>query len=97
MSVYVGTMEFPYGRMIMFHMASPDVEELHKMADKIGINRKWFQDKPMHPHYDICKAKKHLAIQLGAIEVNDREIIKLCYPELRKILNGGKLKKEGEE
>lgn len=89
--VYVGTMEFPYRRMIMFHMASPDVEELHKMADAIGIQRKWFQDpkyngKSLHPHYDVCKSKKEKAMKLGAIEVNDRELIKLCYTELKKLM-----------
>lgn len=80
--VYVGTIEFPYGRMIMFHMASTDLDSLHEMADKIGIRRKWFQNKLGHPHYDICKSKKKKAIEFGAIEINDRELIKICYPDL---------------
>lgn len=84
--VYVGKFEYPFGRMLMSHMASPDIEALHKMADAIGINRKWFQNKDkgdkLTPHYDICKSKKQLAIQLGAIEIGDRELIKLCYPDL---------------
>lgn len=87
--VYVGTMEFGYGRMKMFHMASINIEALHKMADKIGIQRKWFQNdkgNEMTPHYDVCKSKKYLAIQNGAVEINDRLIVKLCYPELQKML-----------
>ena len=89
MAVYVGTIKYPFGRMIMFHMASPDVEELHQMADKIGIARKWFQDNKNHvnPHYDVCKSKKMLAIRYGAIEVNDRELIKICFPKLRDMMN----------
>lgn len=82
--VYIGKLEFPYRGMIMSHMASPDLNELHEMADKIGINRKWFQDhknngKSKHPHYDICKSKKQLAIKYGAVEVSDRELIRQCY------------------
>lgn len=88
MAVYVGTIEFGYGRMTMFHMATDgEIEELHQMVDKIGVQRKWFQNKgtdKLTPHYDICKAKKVLAIKYGAIELNDREIIKKCYPEFHK-------------
>lgn len=92
MAVYVGNLEYPFGRMLMSHMASPNLDELHEMADKIGIARKWFQDdeKHAHPHYDICKSKKQLAISLGAIEVSDRELIKLCYPDMREKLFGKK-------
>ena len=88
--VYVGTIEYRFRNMIMFHMASPDVEELHKMADSIGIKRKWFQGKEPHPHYDICKSKKQLAMKLGAVEINDRELIKLCFPVLRALMEKGK-------
>lgn len=88
MVVYVGTIEYAFGRMVMFHMASPDLDALHKMADAIGINRKWFQNHQynnrdmMHPHYDICKSKKVLAIKKGAVEINDRELVKICFPKM---------------
>ena len=81
-TVYIGTIPFPYGRMIMFHMASQDLDALHKMASAIGIKRKWFQDKQNHPHYDVCKSYKQKAIELGAVEVNDRKLIEICYPKL---------------
>lgn len=82
MAVYVGTMEWPYRRMIMFHLVADSVEELHEMVDKIGVNRKWFQNEKADglPHYDICKSKKVLAIKHGAIEMSDREILKKCAP-----------------
>jgi hypothetical protein len=86
--VYVGNLEFGFGRMLMSHMGSPDIDALHKMADAIGISRKWFQDIPHHPHYDISKGKKALAIKLGAVEVSDRELIKLCYPDFSKKIRG---------
>lgn len=49
--VYIGTKKYPYGRMIMSHMIADSLEELHEMADHLGI-RKYFQDKPGKPHYD---------------------------------------------
>ena len=78
MSVYVGNLEFRYGRMKMSHMVADTEEELHAMASKIGIRRKWFQNKDTDrhlPHYDICKSKKLLAISLGTVEMTDREIV----------------------
>jgi len=87
-TVYVGKREYPFGRMIMSHMASPDLDSLHKMADAIGVKRKWFQDKKSHPHYDICKQMKRKAIELGAIEVSDKDLIRKCYPVFRDFMDG---------
>lgn len=88
-TVYVGSLEFGFGRMKMSHMASADIDALHEMAAKIGIARKWFQNIPEHPHYDICKSKKQLAISFGAIEVSDKELIRRCYGSILQKLNRG--------
>ncbi len=72
--VYVDAPVHAYGRMIMCHMVAPDVEDLHAMADRIGVARRWFQDprtmKVSAPHYDIAKVKHALAISLGAQEID---------------------------
>lgn len=76
--VYVDTARNPYGRMIMSHMASTNETELHAMAKAIGLQRKWFQDhspRIYRHHYDLCQAKKQIAIQLGAIEISTKELI----------------------
>ena len=73
--VYVGKNEYKYKRMVMSHMVADTYEELHSMADALGINRKHFQNKPGRPHYDICKSNKKLAISKGATEVSDKVII----------------------
>jgi len=51
--------------MIMCHMLADTVDELHAMADKIGLKREWYQPKSI-PHYDVCQAKRRLAIKNGA-------------------------------
>lgn len=86
--VYVGDLEYPFRGMLMSHMASPDLEELHKMADAIGVSRRHFQNDKQYPHYDICKSKKKLAIAHGAEEISDRELIVKCYKELSVFIKG---------
>lgn len=67
----------PLGRMLMCHMAADTLGELHAMADRIGVARRHFQNKPTHPHYDICKAKRALAVRAGAREVSSRELVSI--------------------
>ena len=49
MPVYVDNMKAQFGRMIMCHMVADTDEELHAMAAKIGVQRKWHQ-KAGTPH-----------------------------------------------
>ncbi len=74
MAVYVDSAANPCGRMKMCHMLADTLEELHAMADRIGIQRKWFQNKRV-PHCDICMSKRRLAVAAGAIEVDRRETV----------------------
>jgi hypothetical protein len=75
MAVYIGTRKYKYGRWVLSHMVADTLEELHKAAQWAGLDKKWFQDKPKRPHYDICQIRKELAIRHGAILVNDRVLI----------------------
>lgn len=75
MAVYVDNAKIRYGRMIMFHLVADTLDELFQMVDKIGVDRKWFQAKASFPHFDICKSKKELALQNGAIEVDNRRLV----------------------
>ena len=71
MAVYVDDMAAPFGRMVMFHMVADTDDELHAMADRIGVARRWHQ-KPgtPHSHYDICKAKRAQDVAHGAVEID---------------------------
>jgi len=74
MSVYVDTARHPFRGYIMCHMIADTLEELHLMADKIGMERRWFQAPPKasHPHYDIPENKRAKALAFGAKEVCQR-------------------------
>jgi len=78
MTVYVDQMQAPYGRMIMCHMVADTDEELHAMADRIGVARRWHQKRGTpHSHYDICKAKRARAVALGAVEIGRQELAEI--------------------
>jgi hypothetical protein len=72
MPCYVDKAIYPFGRMVMCHLVADTPNELHAMADRIGVARKWFQEKASFPHYDICKSKRALAIKFGAKEFESR-------------------------
>lgn len=74
MAVYVDASSYRVGRMMMCHMAADTLDELHAMADRLGVKR-WFQSKPGAPHYDICKANRAKAIRFGAVEVSRRVLL----------------------
>ncbi|MFO1046026.1 MAG: DUF4031 domain-containing protein [Planctomycetaceae bacterium] len=73
MTVFVDNYEGRFGRMIMCHMMSDaNLEELHAMADAIGLRRAWFQSHGSAPHYDVCKSRRQEAIARGAVELSIR-------------------------
>lgn len=66
---------YQFGRMKMCHMIADTPEELHAMADQIGVNRKWLQSSESYrEHYDICSSKRALAIAAGAKEITIGEL-----------------------
>ena len=74
MTVYVDDMRAKFGRMIMCHMIADTDAELHAMADRIGISRRWHQAPPKHDsHYDVALNKRALAVRFGAVEITWRD------------------------
>ena len=64
-----------YGRMKMSHMAADTSTELLEMADRIGVGRRWMQDRgERYEHFDISKTKRSLAVEAGAVEVTLRQM-----------------------
>lgn len=83
MTVYVDDMRAQFGNMIMCHMFASTDEELHAMAQRIGVARRWHQRPPCDApgmdaswsHYDIALTKRALAVKYGAWEVRWRDIM----------------------
>lgn len=75
MSVYVDDSLNMFGRMKMCHMIADTLDELHAMADAIGMNRSWFQGEASTPHYDVSLSRRELAIKHGAVSLGRREFV----------------------
>lgn len=54
-----------------------DLNELHALAQKIGLKRAWFQDKRTAPHYDLVPSKRMAALAAGAVAVSRRKAVDL--------------------
>ena len=75
MGVYVDAL-IDYGWKLgpSCHMTADTLDELHAMAEKIGMKRSWFQlGKNDIPHYDLVASKRRLAVKNGAIELTRNE------------------------
>ena len=85
MTVYVDDMRARFGRMIMCHMLADTDDELHAMADLIGIARKWWQSPATTSgsHYDISLGKRALAVTAGAAEITVRQAAAMNYRRAR--------------
>ncbi len=76
--VYVDNMHAKFGRMIMCHMVADTRQELLEMADKIGVKRKWIQKvDTRHEHFDVSLGAKQKAIQAGAVECSQLDIVEV--------------------
>jgi hypothetical protein len=77
-TVYVDSGRNQFRHMIMSHMVADTVEELHAMAQRLGLKRSWFQkSRNGMPHYDICQTKREQAIALGAEVIDRRKMVEL--------------------
>jgi allophanate hydrolase subunit 2 len=72
-----------------------DQTELHELAKRIGLQRRWFQDHHEDAiwmwHYDVTESKRRLAVRYGAKEITWREaghIMIRRAREARAVLEG---------
>lgn len=76
MAVYVDDQKNVCANMQMCHMLADTTDELHAMADRMGLKRAWFQPKSF-PHYDLSQSKRKQAICLGAVEITGRQAVQI--------------------
>lgn len=81
MTVFVDAlMDWGWRLGVSCHMLPQDhtdlaVEELHQLAESIGLKRDWFQTKTRWLHYDLTASRRALALRAGAVEVSTKEYI----------------------
>lgn len=80
MSVYVDALrttlrsrQWPFQEAC--HMIADSLDELHAMAETIGLRRGWFQKHAVMPHYDLTPNKRKQAVHHGAIEINAAQMV----------------------
>lgn len=73
-----------FGRMKMSHMVATTDEELHAMAARLGLQRRWFQGD----HYDVALNKRARAIELGAVAVELRQLAAMMALRKRGLAMG---------
>jgi len=74
-----------HGHTAWAHMGTddhspPGLDALHAFARRLGLKRTWFQDKILHPHFDITLRKQADSLQLGAVQVDRKAYVKRFAP-----------------
>jgi hypothetical protein len=55
-----------------------DLPSLHSFAKRVGLERRWFQNHPRHPHYLLyTPALREFADSLGAVRLTKGEFEKM--------------------
>ena len=83
MAVYVDKLvDYSWRHGPSCHLIADSVEELIAFAVEMGLRAEWFQPRSS-PHFDLTAEGRRAAVQMGAIELNNRELVAKIR-ELRK-------------
>ena len=52
------------------HLMADTLDELHAMAERLGVPRRAFQDKRSGAHYDLTEELREQAVRLGAVAIS---------------------------
>lgn len=87
MTIYIDDSARQHNGVDCCHMMTDDnIESLHLFAEKIGLGYSYFTNNIGSPHYDVPNEKHQLAITLGAIPVEQMELLQKCVPRLAHFL-----------
>lgn len=70
MSVYVDDAVTLWRGRRWAHLMADTLDELHAMAERLGVPRRAFQDKHSGAHYDLTEELREQALRLGAIAIS---------------------------
>jgi len=91
-SVYVDDAVHPWRGQRWAHLMADTLQELHAMAQRLGIPRRAFQNKTSGAHYDVTVDLREDAIRLGAIPISrhrDRALVKAVIARAKEQGRGG--------
>jgi hypothetical protein len=75
MAVYVDRLvDYSWRHGPSCHLIADSIAELKEFAVKMGMREEWFQPLSS-PHFDLTREGRARAIQLGAIELNNRDFV----------------------
>ena len=85
MTVYVDDAIWQWQGRKWCHLLADDIDELHRFAAALGLQRISYQGPPKtpSPHYDLTAFERRRAIALGAVAC-DRTTIVMLLRELRR-------------
>lgn len=86
MSVYVDDAVHLWRGERWAHLMADTLDELHAMAQRLGIPRRAFQNKTSGAHYDVTTDLRDMAIAYGVIPISrhaDREQVKAVIARAR--------------
>lgn len=78
MAVYVDSEGIRWRGRQWCHLVADTHEELHDFAERLGLQRGWFQDQGRYPHYDVTMAIRARALLIGAIDADRATLIACC-------------------
>lgn len=68
-----------HGKLWCHMFSDGNEEELHQLAQRIGLKKEYFQKHRIANHYDLTPTKRQLAIALGVIEVSSMlDVFPVC-------------------
>ena len=87
MAVYVDNLrDYGWRHGPSCHLIADSVDELMEFAIGMGLRREWFQEKST-PHFDLTIDGRKLAVEHGAIEIDQRQLVAKIR-ELRRLRLG---------
>ena len=86
MAVYIDDAVHPWRGERWAHLMADTLPELHALAQRLGIPRRAFQNRPSGAHYDVPAPLREQAIALGARGISrhtDRELLRAVIANAR--------------
>ncbi|MFC3550418.1 DUF4031 domain-containing protein [Lysobacter cavernae] len=87
MTVYVDDAVHLWRDQRWAHLMADRLDELHAMAERLGLPRRAFQNKTSGAHYDVPAQLRERALALGAVAISrhrDRAQVRAVIANARR-------------